>query len=237
MRMRPTTLGWPPSISARMRGHSSEDRRDARRFAAEHRRDAGRGIGPQRLQVEVAERDAQPVQGLDLAPDQGAEPWAPVLGWLGLAGRRQRCLVQVARREGHPAAESRGRVPEPHDTRIERTQPEGGTGRERVGEGQAVDARQEARSRGRLRVGDRPGRRGVTGVERGPRVHGRHGDRGLLRALGRRRGRVRALADGHPDDRRRACPAPRADRATARARPAARGRHPGPAAPSTGPPR
>src|SRR5450759_5477116 len=89
-----------------------QDRHDPGRLTVQRRRQAGWGIRTQRLQIEVPERDAQPVEGLDLAPDERPEPRAAVGGRVIAVGCGHSRLVQVTRREGHPAAETRGRVAE-----------------------------------------------------------------------------------------------------------------------------
>ena len=64
-----------------------QDRVDAGGLAAERRADAGRRVAAERLEVEVAERDPEPVERLDLAAHEGVEAGRPVGGRRRVGGR------------------------------------------------------------------------------------------------------------------------------------------------------
>ena len=158
-------------------GHSLSTRVDPGRLAAERARRARRRVAAQRLEVEEAERDLEPVERLDLAPHEGVEPRRAV-GRRGRVGRRGHLrLEQVAGRQRHPAAQPGRRVAEAQEPRVERPEPDGRPRRERVREPEPVD-----------------GSAGTPGRQRRPRPYARVGPRQPGLGAGRRVSRRRPPA-------------------------------------------
>ncbi len=125
------------------------DRVDAGRLASQRGREARRRVGPERLQVEVAERHPEPVQGLDLAADDRVEPGRAVGRRVRVGRGRDPGLEQVPRGQRHPAAQAGGRVAEPEDPRVERpkrTSDPAGTSRKRTRIGSAGTRGRRSRS-------------------------------------------------------------------------------------------
>ncbi len=112
-----------------------------RRRAADEPRRRVRAGG---LEVVEAEWDAQPVERLDLAPDDRPEARAAVRGRLGVGRDRDPGLEEVASGRDHAAAQAGGRVADPEDARVERAERDRGAGGPTVREVEPVQAREEA---------------------------------------------------------------------------------------------
>ena len=204
-RTSPTTDGWPPSISARIAGHSLQHGVDAR---------AARGRASRRCPVGGSARNAWRSRKWSGTRNQSSDwTWRrtraskrgdPLAGGV-VSGGAGTGLEQVAGRQRHPAAQPGRRVAEAQEPRVERPEPHGGARRERVREAEPVDG-----------SAGTPGRRGGHGV-RTPvaiRVVAQPG----RRATGGRQllGQHRAPARGRSSSRSsrsscssaRACPAP-----------------------------
>src|SRR5438876_11023129 len=91
-----------------------------------------------------ADRDAKPIEGLDLATDEGLEARRGVVRRPSVGRHVEAGCEEVADRVAHPAAQPGRCVADADDTRIDRSKSHGRTRRKDVGEMETGPARQEA---------------------------------------------------------------------------------------------